>query len=328
MDPITLAIAAALAGGSMYMGNQSRNAAVSQAVMNQRMAQRNADRQFQLASAGRTDVYGNKMTYDPASNSWKLALTPEQQDITSASQNEQLKQLTQDAARNRNILNSAAERGRGAGEDYNRAIAGYRYDQPPSEDAIRSQISSLLSQADEQRRMNSSSLVGREALRIGKGSSIPQIVKAANDQLGAEMPNRLLQARETALQESGTRQQQHNSKYLPALAQFSKTAMGGLGGNIDTTPPGADLAGQQGDIGKLIESALATGGKNTQQAGVDLTSSLATNPAQGVGSFASLYSALKPTKASQSSLTSQASKPVSLSSPDFEDTSVDSGWDY
>jgi hypothetical protein len=41
----------------------------------------NARKQYALATAGRTDAYGNKMTYNEALNQWDTQLTPQQKAI-------------------------------------------------------------------------------------------------------------------------------------------------------------------------------------------------------------------------------------------------------
>ena len=78
---------------------------------NLRWQKQQGERQFKLASAGRTDAYGNKQKYDELLNEWKLNMTPTQNKIVKAGESEQLRSLTEDAARNRMIRVRQALRG-------------------------------------------------------------------------------------------------------------------------------------------------------------------------------------------------------------------------
>ncbi len=80
----------------------------------------NALDQEQFSRASRVDPYGNRMFYDKDSNEWSYELTPMQQRLLGASQDEQLKQLTTDNefariarqyAFNQNLDTAAANRG-------------------------------------------------------------------------------------------------------------------------------------------------------------------------------------------------------------------------
>lgn len=56
-----------------------------------------AEEQAQLARAGQIDANGNRIIYDPATNTWKTELTPEQRRLLDASNLEEQRTLTYDA---------------------------------------------------------------------------------------------------------------------------------------------------------------------------------------------------------------------------------------
>src|SRR5215471_4010745 len=97
-----------------------------------------------FAQASRSDMYGNTTRYDPALNKWMVDLSPDQLAIRDAQEKEQLLQLTKDAPAARKIRQAIQERAQMAKEPFNVAQLGYRYDQPPSEDAIRSELTGLM----------------------------------------------------------------------------------------------------------------------------------------------------------------------------------------
>ena len=75
----------------------------------------NARKQYALATAGRTDAYGNKMTYNEALNQWDTQLTPQQKAIISAQQREQLYSMTEGTRRAHDLAARQEARGKEAG---------------------------------------------------------------------------------------------------------------------------------------------------------------------------------------------------------------------
>jgi hypothetical protein len=174
-----------------------------------------ASQQDWFAQAARTDMYGNTTSYDPVLNKWNVALTPDQQSIRDASQKEQLLQLTQDAPAARKIKQAVQQRAEMAKEPFNTAQLGYQYAQPPSEGAIRSELTGLMATNDMIKSKADQALIQRAAMRMGQGANPQDIIKATDDQLGKSdtMQNRMLQARQQALQEYGARLQQHEAQW-------------------------------------------------------------------------------------------------------------------
>jgi len=174
-----------------------------------------ADTQDRFAQAARKDMYGNKTAYDRATNEWGVTLTPDQKEIMDAQEKEQLLQLTKDAPAARKIKQAVQQRAEMAKEPFNRAQLGYQYDQPKSEAAIRSELTGLLATNDMIRSKADQALIMRQALRAG-GSGHPQeIIQVTDQQLGnpETTKNRMLQARQMAMDEYSKRQQQHEVQW-------------------------------------------------------------------------------------------------------------------
>ncbi len=151
------------------------------------------------ASGDRTDAYGNKLHYNPVTGSWETRLSGQQSDLARTHGDSEQARL----------------------DALNEAIAGFRYKRPPSEEALRSEWTGLLTDTNRANADERANIVGRQALRIGKGASIPQILKSSEDALGERLPQTLVDARTKALQELIARNTAHNQEYLPAIGQFS-----------------------------------------------------------------------------------------------------------
>jgi hypothetical protein len=160
-------------------------------------------------------MYGNTTGYDPILNKWSVNLTPDQTQIRDAGQKEQLLQLTKDAPAARKIRQAVQQRAEMAKEPFLKASLGYQYDQPPSEASIRSELTGLMANNDMLRSKADQALIMRSAMRMGAGARAPDIIQATEAQLGdaKTQQNRMLQARQQAVQEFGARLQQHEAKW-------------------------------------------------------------------------------------------------------------------
>lgn len=258
MDPVTLAALISLVGagtGALASKNATDVGAAGLGFQEQNAAQ--AQR---LGTAGHTDAYGDTETYDPASNTWKTTLSPEQQAITNATQSEQLKSLNQDAARNRAIKTMQYNMAGQAGTDYNNALAGFRYDQPASQGAIQDKLMTLMTNADNASANSNESASARELLRQGRGGDLANLIKTVQDNKGKAVATDALNAYQGSLNEEGQLQQQHQSQYLPALQQAASTVAAAGGAPVDTSSIAPLLAsGQQQDSAGALSSVLQSG---------------------------------------------------------------------
>jgi hypothetical protein len=267
-------------------------------------AKRNAERQFRVSTAGRSDAYGNMQKYDEILNEWITKLTPTQERIIKAGESEQLKSLTEDAMRNRLIKQRAAERGREAGRDYATALAGFRYDQPKSEMAIRDEIASLLTNADVAQAKELQSQGIRQAARANRGADIAKIIKEVDDAIGQRGGNIRLMARQQAGGEAAQRQAAHQSRYLPALQMFAQLMDQGGDMPLRFSDTPEKLMAMQGQQAGLVQGALAQGGNLELNAATQLAKTVA-NTGLDMRGIASIISAMQGRSPSRTTATTQ-----------------------
>lgn len=256
-------ILGALAGlGGAALGAQSQGEAAVIQLLNLRFQQENARRQFDLATSTRTDAYGNKQQYDPLTNSWKTVLSPTQGQIVKAGETEQLKSLTTDAARNRAILEEQRARGEEAKPDYTKALAGFRYDQPPSRAADEDKLLSLMQMNNQSQASGDQSTIARTLLRQGRGGDISAVFKASNDSAGRNLGPNIAQAYRESIPQYTSSVSQHQSQYLPVLQQLQQTMAGGGGApaRFSTTPQ--ELSALQSEQNRGVFQALQNQASN------------------------------------------------------------------
>lgn len=228
-----------------------------------------------FAGASRVDAYGNVQSYNPVTNKWEIVLTPTQKQITQAGEAEQLRSLTEDAARNRRQKERAEKTALQAGENFQQALAGYKYDQPASETATRDELERLLLTAGNQQAKDNQGIIARQALRMGKGADYARIIKETDDALGQKLPQTMLQAREQAIQERGNKVQQHQQQYLPEIQnweQLMSQGGGDAGLRFSNTPQ--ELQAMQGSMAGAIQSAMQAGGSAIGNAYSNLASTV------------------------------------------------------
>lgn len=240
-----------------------------------------ARKEYDLATSARTDANGNTVYYDSAQKKWVTQLTPTQSAIAKAGEREQFASLTEDATRNRDVRRRQGARAEGAVEPFNQAEAGLQYDTPPSEGSIFGELSRLLAGGAQQRSNEAKDALGRQALRIGKGASISDIVKSSNDYLGQTNPDTILQARQAALTESGQRESQHQSKYLPLAQHYAQLedAVGGAPQHFSNV--NNEMSGTQAQMEAAIAAALAQGGAGVGNAYGGFASAAGRSPSFG-----------------------------------------------
>jgi len=242
-------------GAIMQMNAQKQANDIS--LMNLYQQRDNAQKQFDLATAGRTDVYGNKESFDPLTNQWKTTLTPQQQAITDAQQAEQLRSMTEDAQRARDLRARQEVRSKEAGQDYETIRNQYLYNPPKSEGAYQDEAvtDALFAQQDQAREAGKN--LATLAVRSGQSSdALAGIVNAVAQQMGKGVGGALqqgkAQGRQTAQQEQGIQTQRAN-----LMKEFASIMddIGGYNKEAFNTP--ADMAALQKEQVNNISSALA-----------------------------------------------------------------------
>lgn len=284
MEPFSLGLGAAQLIASL-MSSSNSNSIAQQNLQFQRDQARKQER---LGQATRVDANGNRQYYDPATNTWKVELSPMQAAISKASESEQYRSVTEDAARNRQQRVRQSQRAEDAVDPYNKLSQEFLNNPTASEGAIRSEIGTLTSLANQDRDKGNMADVIRQAIRMGRGGSVPSVIKATNQRSGAGVADTLLQARTGAIQERGQREQQRQSAYLPIIQQLSSTIDAG-GGSAPTRFSDVDrqLAATQGQQASQMLSAI-----QAANSGVNNASKIAASTGGVKPDFSGLFKAL------------------------------------
>lgn len=279
-DPVSAAITGGLTLADMF----SRDQANKVALANLDETRRNNANMLRMAKAGRTDAYGNKLSFDDALNQWITQLTPEQQSLISAGEREQRLGLTEDAARNRIIAAMQARTGQQARDALRKNITDYGAGGGPSEGATRADLTRLYSQA-------TPSYGGR--VTTDRSGSV--VRGNANTGMGPSqrIAQILLQARQGALGETGQREQQRQSRLLAPSSTLAGLASGG-----QTAPPkmpttAQDVNARSDDAMRNLINVMQNNQQNESRAfeGATKTGSLMPD----LKSIASLYTSLNRT---------------------------------
>jgi hypothetical protein len=240
--------------------------------------QRDAANQ-RFASATRSDAFGNQEKYNDLLNKWETILTPTQNRIMKAGEQEQLLSMTEDAMRNRRQKQRAEQTAINAGKNFQQALAGYKYDQPKSELANRDELERLLIDNNAQQMKDDQGLIARQALRMGKGADYARIIKATDDAMGQKLPALMLQARDQAKTEHAQAVQQHQQQYLPEMQNWEQLMSqgGGDAGLKFSNVPQEVQAMQQG-MASAIQSAMQSGASSIGSAYNSLATTMGKSP--------------------------------------------------
>lgn len=255
--------------------NASAQAAQQQIQWAQLQFQKDqARKQNRFASAARSDQYGNKNSYDDIANEWKIALTPMQGKITKAGEREQLLQLTEDAPAARKQRQALQKRAQQAAPLFEQAMNAYKYREPKSEGAIKDEITNLLATNELARAKDNQAIIGRQALRLGRGQDIPKLIKATDDQLGSGQAETMLKARQGAIEERGQRIQQRDAELLPAIKMYASLMENG--GQMPDLMPSttSGLPQTQNAMASAMQQAMAQGAGQVGQAYQGLANSV------------------------------------------------------
>ena len=238
-----------------------------------------AREQDRFAQAGRQDAYGNETYFDQGLNKWMTKLTPMQKDIQQGTEKEQLLQITKDAPAARKIREQVQARSKEAVEPYNRAMLAYQYAQPPSELALRGDLTKLMATNLMARSKADQALLMRGAARLGTGAKAEEIINATDQQLGKDQQDILLKARNQAVQEHAARQQAHEQEYGPQVKLWADIMQ--QGGNIAGLPQSSlnkDLGTAISNQNEAMQKAFAAGTSGVSSALGGLASAAGKSP--------------------------------------------------
>lgn len=324
MDPVTgMALATALTG---LLGAGAAGASNDLAYAQLAESRRRAAEEERIATAGRTDAYGNRQRYNPATNTWETDLTPTQEEIVRAGETEQRRNLLEDAPRNRAIREALARYGKDAQGDYDKAYSDYKYGGPRSEDAIRGDLEDLYaSQAVDRGRQGAAPLTA-QLLRSRRGALLPNALRVTDNNLGANLTDIILNARKGAQSEYAQRAGQHEQLQGGRLNNIISRAS--LGGDVPVSFSGAPerLAGEQGKMSSDLLSALNSIMSNSNSAGFN-ASKIVGNNKLDLKSIASLADTLTGNRKNSSLVQKQYTDPYGYSATDSGSSSFTPDWD-
>jgi hypothetical protein len=209
--------------------NARRDQAYQREAIARQMAETSGQRAAAMRLAGglRQDRFGNATYYDPTQGRWVTYYTPRQQRLIEQGQERQER---------------ANIRGAQASQDYDTLRGEYLYRRPKSEAESYAEIVNLLNQATGQGERALNTLTSRWGTRTA--GNLPQLVQTdTGPSPGQQLAETMLQARKAALEEYGSREKIHQSRYLPAMEQFEKTA--NYMAPID--PTGSEITGYQSE---------------------------------------------------------------------------------
>lgn len=300
-DPISAAIAAGLTLVDTFSNKEASKASQANLTETQRMN----EAMLRMAKAGKTDAFGNRLTFDDALNEWTTQLTPSQQSLMKGGEREQRLNLL-DADRDRLIRSMMQRTGRVANDQLTRNLAmGGTYDRT-AEGANRAELTRLINAATPAAGARRDTQPGGAVINRGPSGSPQQ-----------RLAQIMLQARTGALGETGQRQGIQNNRFTnnPALASMSGMGMGGgaqLPNVADKVNASQDAATQ-----RLI-AAIGSANQNSQAAFGNVAK---TADVFDPKAFASVYAAMQ--RSPRSTGTGKNTKSASVGPyPTFNDGSL------
>lgn len=219
-----------------------------------------------LAESSQTDAYGNKTYYDPLTRSWKIGTTKTTKNILDAEQNEQLKSLTEDATRNRDANVRKSKRSAAADEEFMKAFTDYKYRPQKSEadyigDATREALLSRREGAAQ-----AAADVNQALIRMGNGSQVPGVFKAARDADANEFEQTLLGAKRQGESDFLNFEGAKNSKDQQQLEFLRSIADDTSDSPVRFGNENATLAGSESNALSQLLQVLAQNSSNRQGA--------------------------------------------------------------
>lgn len=256
---VPFAALATLANGIMGLGQTgAQNQLLGMQITEAKDARRKGER---LARSSRTDAMGNKTYYDEASNSWMTEAAPLVKAILEAQSREQLKNVTEDATRNREASIRKDQRSRSAGAEYDKRFAE-RVNRPRrSEEDY--QADAVLSATRKRNSIPPSLFMA--AQRSGDPKALQQLVAAAQQQEGS-LTDIINSAKSAGTEQYLRDRSMRDQVDFSELDQLKGTADGVDGYNPMFSNANSELAGrQEGALQQLI-AAIAGGSAGVSSA--------------------------------------------------------------
>lgn len=267
IDPVTAIMLGGKAAdtiSNMISGGRSHNIALQRLALERMIA----DQQNRIATATRSDAYGNSVSYNPATNEFETNLSPTQQGLASAQQREQMLSLTEDATRNRDTRRRGERRARVGDDLFDEAVAERRYRTPPSEDALTGDITRDISLANTETTGQDRGTLIRSALRGGGSEQIPRIYQSAGQDFAPAKA--IAQARMQARQLAAGMQDQHSQRTGQDISRFANIAGSENPAPIASFNQDAALSNDRNNMIAQVLRSISSGGAGVSSALADV----------------------------------------------------------
>lgn len=242
-----------------------------------------------LQTATRSDALGNKISYDKALNEFSTELTPMTQTTLDSQANELLRQLREDAPRNRAAAERKDRRSRMADEQFEDVFRQYQYRPRQSEQAAISDATNELLSARQTGLKQAQGDIAKTLLRQGNTSALPEAASAISRQYSDTLADALMQGRQLGGQRFRESEAANTNQFLTELNQLR-----GIAGDTTTSPVGRsnaaeDLTNRSDQALQQLVAALSSGGNALTSIigqGADRTSSASARLAQQLANSA------------------------------------------
>lgn len=267
MDPATIAalVNMAMQVGGQFMNSQAQGNA--QGIQSQALAQQqaNAQQQYELATATKTDPYGNKLIFTPGVG-WHYDLTEMTSGLIHAEQGEELKNLTEDAKRNRDFRARMDAMGREGGQEFDRTLNEYRYGDRPNENESVADLTREIMLARDRGSREAQNTIGRQAIRGLANPNVLQTLMRQNQEgLGSSLEEAVLRGRRLGKSEYRNDLSTWNQDIGGRLDRFGGIAKGVPQAGI--TRPNTAAGLDKPDISSIIQALqnASSGSTNIMQ---------------------------------------------------------------
>lgn len=232
------------------------------------MQQQAWDEQKRAATDPRTDPYGNQLVYTPGIG-WHYNLTDQTRRTLDAEQAELLRNLTQDAAVNRDYRKRIDDISRQGSERLGGALAQKDYGPGYDEGQLIDELTRTMQINRRKGLDEGTAVLGRQALRMNQGELIPKLLQEADDLFGRSLEESILKGRQAGRSEyraaQGFKDNQDDAAIRQALSMASANPSTGIRDpNIDDSLTNMQSGAQQG----LMQSLQVPSGLSSSMMGL------------------------------------------------------------
>lgn len=213
-----------------------------------------------LQTATRTDALGNTISYDDALNEFNTELTPMSQTTVDSQQNELLRQLREDAPRNRAAAERKDRRSQMADEEFEVAFNKYKYRPRQSEQAAISDATSELLSARQTGLKQAQGDIAKTLLRQGNTSALPEAASAIGRQYADTLADALLQGRSIGSQRFREGEAANANQLLTELGQLRAIADDTTTSPVGRSNVAEDLTARSDQALQNLVAAISAGG--------------------------------------------------------------------